>query len=268
MRKKLLILGAGGYVGGVLYKLCSKDEKLEVYGTYNLKSNDTELIQLNVMDTEKTNNVINKIKPDIIIWSLASKKEEVRLAEIGLSNLLNKNPGTRFIYISTTFTSDSNQKEDYIPKTLSGNEYLADYVNGKILGEQMVRTLKNHVIIRTGQIFGFDVDGNPDIRMKRLLTQLNKDDVYYRTANNRISVIHVHDLADCILELCFNSFIGTINISSKKSLSHFSFYKLLAEMLNIDDKFIVADNSANPQDAFLDVSTCSSMLKTKIKDFS
>ena len=241
---------------------------LKVYGTYRSSSNGFDLIQLDLMETEKVNQLCQDLKPDIIVWSLAGKKDEVLLSEIGLSNILkNTFPHVRFIYISTTFSSDGNQKEDYLPNPVSENEYLADYVNGKIIGENLTRTKQNHVIIRTGQIFGFYVEGKPDIRMKRLLAQKNSGCNFNRTANNQISIIHVEDLAKCILELCFNDFIGTMNIASEIPLSHFSFYKLLADMMHIDDGFIIPEYDDYPQNTVLDVSKCMSVLKTRVRDF-
>ena len=111
------------------------------------------------------------------------------------------------------------------------------------------------------------MEGEPDIRMKRLLAQENRGSDFCRTANNQISIIHVEDLTKCILELCFSDFIGTVNISSKKPLSHFSFYKLLADMMHIDDGFIIPEYDDYPQNTVLDVSKCMSVLKTRVRDF-
>ncbi|MFW2487772.1 hypothetical protein ACN077_04250 [Clostridium chromiireducens] len=51
----------------------------------------------------------------------------------------------------------------------------------------------------------------------------------------------IHLLADAIIELAYNYFTGTINISGEKPVSHYIFNKYLASLMNIDNSFIIPD---------------------------
>jgi dTDP-4-dehydrorhamnose reductase len=55
------------------------------------------------------------------------------------------------------------------------------------------------------------------------------------------SFVNVEDLTNAIIELVYNNFIGTINISGEKPVSHYAFNLYLAKLMNIDSSFIIPD---------------------------
>ncbi|MDD4592289.1 MAG: hypothetical protein PHG06_17955 [Parabacteroides sp.] len=268
MSRKLLVFGAGGYLGGALYKGFSADNRFDTYGTFRHGESGEHKFVLDVLDTYKTAHMVRDLKPDIIIWSIANKTEELSVSEIGLRSILNNIPeSTRFVYVSSTISSKQNQSEDVIPELRKPDQYLANYVNGKIVGENLVRLHPNHVIVRPGQIFGFNANNAPDIRMERILAIIERDLTFLRSDNDYISVIHIDDLADCIRGLCFSDFIGTLNVASSPPVSYYEFYKLLTKMLGLDENIIQPYKSDDPTNAYFDLTKCSSVLRTKIRSY-
>lgn len=61
------------------------------------------------------------------------------------------------------------------------------------------------------------------------------------TANLYASFVNVQDLADAIIELAYSKFTGIINISGENPVSHYDFNIYLAELMNIDNSFIISD---------------------------
>lgn len=237
---KLLIIGASGYLGSTIYKKIMEYSSDQIYGTCNTSSNN-KLIQINVLNRLDIDKILS-LKPDVIIWSIMNQAQEILLSEIGLNAIVdNIAKDVRLIYVSTTVGKGKDQTEDVIPHKRKPDEYLSKYINGKIEGENIVRKHPNHVIVRPGNIYGYDYDGKMDCRMKELLEISKTGEKYSRTANMYASFVNVEDLADAIIELSYNSFTGTINISGEKPVSHYDFNKYLASLMNIDNSFIVPD---------------------------
>jgi dTDP-4-dehydrorhamnose reductase len=55
------------------------------------------------------------------------------------------------------------------------------------------------------------------------------------------SFVNVQDLAKAIIELVYSKFIGIINISGERPISHYDFNIHLARLLKIDNSFIIPD---------------------------
>ena len=238
---KLMIIGASGYLGNTIYKKLRDNTTDEIYGT-SCKSNNQELLSINVLSKLDIKKLLS-YKPDIIIWSIYDFEEEMNLSLIGLTDIVNSiSDNVRLIYVSTTVGKGKDQTENVIPNKRKSNEYLSNYINGKIEGEIIVKRHPNHVIVRPGSIYGYDYDGKMDLRMKELLQTSKTGETYSRTANMYTSFVHVQDLADAVIELAYTNFKGIINISGETSISYYNFNINLAKLLNIDNNFIISDS--------------------------
>lgn len=237
---RLLIIGASGYLGNTIYKKLKECTNDDICGTC-YKTRNHELLQINVLNKLDIKKMLSP-RPDIIICSIMDQEHEMLLSQIGVSEIVNNiSKDTRLIYISTIVGKGKDQVENVIPHRRMINEYLSQYVNGKIEGESIVQKHLNHVIVRPGSIYGYDCDGKMDLRMKELfeISETGKD--YSRTANMYASFVNVQELAEAIIELAYNKFTGVINISGEKPVSHYDFNKYLASLMNIDDSFIIPD---------------------------
>ena len=237
---KLLIIGASGYLGNIIYKKLKENSSDDIYGTC-CNSNNQELLQINVLNKLDIEKLLS-IKPDIIIWSIMDVEKEISLSQIGINEIVNGiSKEVRLIYVSTTVGKGKNQDENVTPHKRKPDEYLSKYINGKIEGESIVRKHPNHVIVRPGSIYGYDIDGKMDSRMKGLLEISKTGERYSRTANMYASFVNVEDLTKAIIELSYSDFIGTINISGERPISHYDFNIYLAKIMDIDSSFIIAD---------------------------
>ncbi|MCT4598151.1 MAG: NAD(P)-dependent oxidoreductase [Vallitalea sp.] len=242
---KVLIIGASGYLGNVIYHKLKKNENNTVYGTC-YKSITQDLIQANLLNKRDIETLVS-LKPDTIIWSINDAEEEMALSQIGVNRLINSiSRDVRFIYVSTTIGEGKDQAEDVVPKKRTSDEYLYKYINGKIKGEELVCEHENNVIVRPGSIYGYDTRGNMDSRMKILLELSKTNEKYSRTGNMFTSFVNVEDLAEAIIELTYIDFTGVINISGEEAVSYYDFNKYLAKLININDSFITVDYKQEP----------------------
>lgn len=237
---KLLIIGASGYLGNTIYKKLKECTNDDIYGTC-FKSNSHELLRINALKTADINKLLS-LKPDIIIWSIMDTEQEMLLSQVGMNEIVNNiSKDVRLIYVSTTVGKGKDQTESVIPHRRMPDEYLSQYINGKIEGEIIVQKHSNHVIVRPGSIYGYDYDGKLDPRMKVLFEISKTGKKYSRTANMYASFVNVQDLANAVIELAYSEFAGIINISGERPVSYYDFNIYLARLMNIDESFIIPD---------------------------
>lgn len=263
---KVLILGAGGYLGNVLFSRCKLLAGYSVCGTY-FKRPQEGMYSLDILDVMNTRKIIDLFDPGVVVWCLLNADKELEMSDIGLRHLLSHlKPTVRFIYISTGLSSKEGQNEETPPEPREASLYLANYVNGKILGEQLVRSTNNHVIIRPGQIYGFGASGELDERMQRVQNAIKKDGKMIRSANAYISTVHVDDLASCIVELFGSNFVGTLCVASSKTVSYYDFYRFLARQIGVEDEKIIPDYESKFSSGYFDTSKMQSVLLTKMRN--
>lgn len=237
---KILIIGASGYLGNTIYKKLKNSSSDEIYGTC-CKSASNELMTINVLNKLDVKKLIS-LKPHIIIWSIYDPEQEISLSKIGLNEIVNNlSEHVRLIYVSTTVGQGKDQSENILSHKRMAGEYFYKYINGKIEGENIVKKHNNHLIVRPGSIYGYGYDGKMDSRMKALFDISKTGNKYSRTANIYSSYVNVEDLADAIIELAYKNITGIMNISGEKPVSYYDFYRYLAKLLKIDNRFIIPD---------------------------
>jgi len=237
---KILIIGASGYLGNTIYKKLKELTNDDILGTC-YKSDNVELMKINVLNILDIKKLL-LFKPDTIIWTIMDQEQEMLISQTGVNEIVNStSKDVRLIYVSTTVGKGKDQTESVIPYRRMSDEYLSQYVNGKIEGESIVQKHPNHVIVRPGSIYGYDYNGKMDSRMKGLLEISRTGKDYSRTANMYASFVNVQDLSDAIIELIYSKHTGIINISGEKPISHYDFNIYLASLMNIDNCFIIPD---------------------------
>lgn len=147
---KVLITGASGYVGSSIYKFL-KNKNLNVTGLYKNHKLFDELIYADLTSKESINEVVVKIKPDVIIHTAADahtntceqNPDYARQINVegtqNIVNLCSKN-NIRIIYISTFGCFNKNKDSVYL-KTKSE-------------AEEIIKSLNNYVIVRLSIVMG------------------------------------------------------------------------------------------------------------------
>ncbi|MCK5129690.1 MAG: NAD-dependent epimerase/dehydratase family protein, partial [Clostridiales bacterium] len=261
-----LLLGASGFLGRTLYAKLKSQNDFHIIGTYHNTKHD-ELMMLDVLDMGQVANLIKQHSFDTIIWSLVDTQNEDKLTNEGLKNMLsNIDESTKFVYISTTISTGSNQTENVVSQYRTNEMYLHKYINAKIDGEKLVRKHNNHIIVRPGSIYGTDGFGRVDGRTQTIIDKITASETYSRTANLYSSYVHLDDLSDAIVELIANDFTGTINIAGSKPVSHYEFCTKRAQQVSLDSQFIIADFHENESISSLDTTLCQRILKAHIRN--
>lgn len=96
----ILLLGASGYVGTVIYHRLASRPSVRLYGTAYRAQTTKEHMLLDVTQMEQVKACLAAAQPAIVIWALMGQEE--RLIGRGLDNLLRViSPCTRLVYLST-----------------------------------------------------------------------------------------------------------------------------------------------------------------------
>lgn len=272
---KILLLGASGYLGKSLYSKL-KMTAYEVIGTSYQKQHQ-ELIRIDIINPSDLFEMV-KLRPDVIIWSLMSGNDEIKLTELGLAPLLkNIPPTTKLIYISSDSVfanGEGNYKEDDPTSYLSDVNPLHQYANAKKDAEKMVIKHYNHLIIRTGPIYGQNTDGKWDNRIANLKEQLSNGKRLKRTDNLYKTFVHIDDLVASIIEMIEKDIKGIIHAGPMQKESYYSFNLKIANKLNLDYSLIdseqltleEANSKGIPLDTSLNTEKISNMIKTSFRN--
>ncbi|MER2261278.1 MAG: sugar nucleotide-binding protein [Psychrobacillus sp.] len=255
---KVLILGATGFLGSILYQKALEDESLTVVGTSRLSNVAKNVIPLDVMDKHLVAQTIASIKPDVVIWCLMSMENEDQLIEIGLKNVVTHlSEDTKFIFLSTDAVFvDGRGDYDELDSTglLPSEARLAIYVNAKYAGEQyLTENYPNHVIVRTGPLYG---DNHYiEKRTLQIIENMKESKSYNAWENVFRSFVNVQDLSDALLELTKNNVIGTLHAGPPQKESYYTFNKKRVEQLGFDSSYICSVIVTKDENPYISLDT-------------
>ena len=259
---RVLIIGASGFLGRTIYfKL--KDNGNEVLGTYSKNRKDSDYVKLNVFDISSLTSLVSGFKPDVIIWTVMDHEHEEEIAEKVMPVLCDVVGNIRFIFVSISVAYEKNMSEDVTPFLRTEDSYNYHYFNGKIKSEHVISKLSNYCIVRPGSIYGIDPFGEMDNRSKALKKHVDSGELYIRANNIEFSIINVDELADAIIELATNDYVGILNVSEEEPVSHYAFNKALCRKNGWKDSCVVA-NEEKEKIYYLDNSLRKMILKTRI----
>lgn len=258
---KVLIIGASGFLGRTIsFKL--KNKGVDVLGTYCTNKKD-DFIYVDIMDVNKLVDICSTFEPNAIIWTIMNHELEEEIAEKVMPIICDNLGDTRFIFISTSVAYEKNMLEEVEPQIRTPQMYNHHYFNGKIKSEQIIEKTKNYCIVRPGSIYGVNPYGEMDIRSKILKGKIDSCSEYNRAGNIIFSIIEVNELADCVIELIGNNYVGIINISEEQPVSHFEFNKALCRRYGWDDSYVI-ENEAEENIYYFNNDLRKGLLKTTI----
>lgn len=237
---KYLIYGASGFLGGTIYEKL-KQLGHDVVGTYSNNAVNKELVKVDLLNTEETLALYGKVRPDVVIWTILNNDVGEIIAEQTLQPLLKEIDDCRFIFVSTSVAYEKDMKEDVTPLLRTSDMYNHHYFNGKIIAERFVVSCSNYAIVRPGSIYGIDAYGNYDMRARILLNHIQEEKPYIRAKNICFSIVEVNELAEAIIELSQNDFVGIINVSEEEPISHYDFNVALCNRYNWDSSYVVGN---------------------------
>jgi len=271
--KKVLIIGIG-FLGNYIIKQLKANNIATIGTKTNSNSQFAFLDITKKVDIEK---IILKHSPNCIVNCAAridvdflekSPQMAYSINSEGVKNLaeLSNKYNIRLIHISTDSVFDGingHYNENDLPNPIN------TYGKSKEIGENHVRNIhKNHVIIRTN-FYGIHNEGKllfnwikNSLESKKQITGFS--DVIF-------SPVEIGNLSEIIQEFILNSFVGTIHISTKDSISKYDFALKIARLFGFDSSLITKKSvdsfdfiAKRPKNTSLDNTHAVKLLKTKI----
>ena len=140
----------------------------------------------------------------------------------------------KLLHISTDHLFDGEKKKSNETCTLNP---LNTYAKSKAMGDNLVIENNSSALVLRTNFFG----NGPSYKLSfsdKIITALNKNEKIFLFNNVFYTPIHVHQLADCTLELIERDSKGIYNICSNESLSKFAFGIIIAEKMKKDPALI------------------------------
>ena len=278
-KSRVLIIGASGRIGKEIYKIFnveSNKNSFDIFGTFhNNPVNEFEKIDITNIDSVK--NVINKIKPNIIIHTAGlihpltceeNKELAWEINVIGTKNILDcsREFKSKLVYISTDYVFDGkNNPYDELDQPNPLNYY----GQTKFESEKLISSLDDYLIIRTAWIN--DVEKNSSSFIMQLINSLKNDKSFIVPYDQFGSPTIPSNLSEIIYELIQQNKKGIFHVTGTTYISRFDFALKIAESFSLDKTLIqkVSTNDLNqkisrPLEINLNLKKLKSSINTKI----
>ncbi len=238
---KILILGASGFIGNVLYKELLP--YFDVYGTYHSSKAEFDdnkiMFQFN-LESDDINSILNKVKPNYIISSLKGEFKDQLKVHQELLNYSLASIDCKIMYLSTVNVFDA--KGEF--PCYENDSLLADseYGKYKAIQEKAISKLPSSkfVIVRLPLVLG--VNSPRIIQLKEASKHKAEFEVY---PNLIISVSTANKIAQQIHYIINKDLSGIYHLSSNDMIHHSELFEEITnklELKNIVFKNIFTSN--------------------------
>jgi len=274
---KFLVTGSSGLVGSQLVKDLS-EQNVEVYsGYHNVKPIYGNPVLIDLSKLEDIPQILDRIKPDVIIHSaamtnvdLCEKEKDLALKINGhATKIISKQAAMQnafFVYVSTDYVFDG---EKGMKKESDSTNPIDFYGVSKLEGEKAVMNLASSwCIARTSTPYGIhQTKKSFPIWVKENLQENNTINI---VVDQFTSPTYVPNLSRMLIEIGKRQIVGIIHLAGSTRISRYKMAELVAEKLNFDKKLLKPANvddmnwiAKRPKDSSLDVSNAISILKEK-----
>ncbi|OGJ16225.1 hypothetical protein A3K74_03300 [Candidatus Pacearchaeota archaeon RBG_13_33_26] len=264
--KKILITGAGGFLGKKLFEKLSK--KFNIYGTTNLSAKKNgEFLYLDITNKESLYGIIKKINPQIIIHTAAladadfceKNKEQTYITNVkGTQNIIEvcKDYGIKLIFFSTDYVYDGNNPpytEDSVKRPMNY------YGETKLECERLVKEhIKDYIILRPTIFYGFNNEEDKETFVTQTLKKLREKKEFFADDYVIKYPLIIDDVVDAIKILIEKDAVGDFNLGTEKGVTRYQWAIEIAEIFGLDKSLIKPEKTENvarkPKDVFYDIS--------------
>ena len=266
---KTLVLGGSGFVGYYLAKH---------FNAISASAHQKEgYVKLDITNKEEVSEVLNKIKPELIINSaaiadvdLCEKEKEMAMLVNGYAvewlSSLSKRIGAKFVQISTDYVFDGltgNYTEEDNPNPIN------EYGKSKLIGEE--NSLKNDaIVLRIEMPYGINIAKNKNVFFESVINNLKEGKTVNAAVDQIISPTFVEDIPKAVEVLVEKGANGIFHLASKEHFSRFEFVNIIADVFNFDKTFIKPVKLADfkmlakrPKNTFLNTEKISKLYEIK-----
>jgi len=272
---KIFVTGGSGLLGSKVAEI-ALEKGYDVYsGYHNHKPEFGKAVKFNLLGGNNIVNVINDIKPDVIIHSAALTDVDRCEVEKSLAYRINVE-GTRavaesarkmnafLVYVSTDYVFDGERG-----RYKEGDETnpVNHYGYTKLLGE---KHCQDFCIARTCVIYGArPASGKVNFALW-LIDRLERGESVRVVTDQFITPTLNTNLARMILEVAERNLKGVFHLAGAARVSRFEFARKIARVFGLDESLIIPSRmdeinwtARRPRDSSLDVSKAAEYLNEK-----
>ena len=274
---KILVTGSAGLVGTQIVRDLVNNN-IQVYSCYNQTKPELGIItHLDLTKEEDIVNVMNHVKPDIIIHLGAMTDVELCETEKELASKINTNAteilalesekqNAFFVYMSTDYVFDGKagmKKEEDEPNPINF------YGKSKLDGEKVFKKITTpNIIVRTSTPFGmhskkisFPIWIKKNLELKKEMSVL---------IDQYTSPSYIPNISKMIIEIVERKITGIIHLAGDTKISRYDFAIHIAKAINMNQQFLKPTKmmqmnwkAQRPIDSSLDVTKAKKILEHK-----
>jgi|GEM_PF-76133 len=212
-RDKVLVIGAGGFLGEQIMQDLSKD--FQVMGTYYPEKNRG--IYLDITDKKQVKKVLGKENPDIVILTAAKTDVEACEADpkgtyranvLGVKNVVDSLTHQKIVFYSTEFVFDGKKHlyaEEDPPRAIN------TYGLSKLRAERIVSKYPNHLLCRTSRLYG----ANGNKFLNKMIGMFKRGKKIYAPSQTPGNFSLVEDVSCATLQLLKKGCGGLYHVAGK-----------------------------------------------------
>lgn len=240
---KIFVTGGAGLLGTKLIEIGKRE--FEVFSSVRnlIKSEGCNFVQFDITERNKVFDALERIKPDIVFHTAAitdvdycetHHKEAWDINVNGTRNIAEacQKNNIKMAYISTDYVFDGINgpyTENDVPNPINF------YGRTKLEGENIVKELKNFIIIRSTVLYGWH---NKENFLTWVIKNL-KENKKINVVNDQYGTPTLADnCAEALISLFKGEKTGIYNVSGKDLVNRFSFALKIAEKFGLDKNLI------------------------------
>jgi dTDP-4-dehydrorhamnose reductase len=247
-KHRILILGASGFLGGIIYKeLCSYFKTFGTYRTQNRNYEKNKHFFQYAVEEDDIYEILNAVKPTIIISALRGDFAAQVIAHRHMAEyILEYKAWLIFLSSANVFDAYSKYPSYEDDKTLSDSIY----GHFKIKIENMLLRLpkKQITILRLPMVFG-----SQSPRILEMLQKLQNNEPIEVFPNLIINVTNDSKVTQQIHYIINRNKYGVFHLGSNDLVHHDDFIKEMMDTINLNNKAIYKQVFTTNEDRYLAV---------------
>jgi dTDP-4-dehydrorhamnose reductase len=248
---KILVIGGSGVIGYNLIKYLKNIHDIH-YTFLTNKISEYNGHKLNIIDKKNTVNLINKIKPDIVIHTAALTnvdrcETEKQLADSinieGTKNIVEgaKKSKSKIIFLSTSAVFSGNKKENFEE---DHTDPISNYGITKVIGEEIVQKSNlPYLILRTDQPYGWHEKWQHTNSVKRVIDTIKSGKMLKENSDWYNTPTYVPDFVRVTAKLIQNNETGIFHLVGPDFINRYDWALLIIKKFNLKKEMIESINS-------------------------
>jgi len=249
-KKRVLVTGAGGFVGDRLCRYLRAGTGWEILGTSRSKGPGVDTVA-DLTDRHQVEELKAGFPADIVIHSAAVARTDVceadrelchRINVVSTKNLLDAFSPAKFFYFSTyaVYNTPGGNCTESAPTHPTNY-----YIETKLESEKLVSAHPGSVILRPSVIFGYTaIERTSRNYFMQLLDNVRSHRKMQSPTDQYFNPVHVDLVCTIILQAISRDIAGIYNIGSNEPVSKFSFNQKVMRRFGFDESYLEGIDSS------------------------